>query len=193
MKQLLLLISAALLPLAAQAQRTFTEKLRQYEDGEGVVIVNQSKEIEDVVNGTAKPKANRPAEEKPAVRPAQTHAEDTDSTDKRSVRVVKRRISKDPATYTTRTRHKGRGYRICIFTGGNSRADKTKAIQMANKCRQRFPELSVYTSFVSPRWVTHVGDFKTRQEAQKYVARIRSAKFTYETRVVATEVNLPDY
>ncbi len=94
--------------------------------------------------------------------------------------------------YVSRTRHKARGFRICIFTGGNSRADKVKAIQMGNKCRAKFRELAVYPSFEAPRWVTHVGDFKTRHEAQKYVGLIRRARISYEVRIVSSEVNIPD-
>ena len=100
-----------------------------------------------------------------------------------------------PATatrhYEERARHKAQGYRICIFTGGNSRADKNKAIQMGNKCRAKFGELAVYPSFIAPRWVTYVGDFRTHQEAQKYVTLIRRARLSYEVRVVRSEVNLP--
>lgn len=197
MKHLFLLICTALLSMTAQAQSTYTEKLRKYEDGKGVVVVTQSPEIEGIVNGTIKPKAKKTTPTQNAVRKDTTNAGGTDTEGettpgmvKRTVRVVKRK--NDPNSYTTRVRHKARGYRICIFTGGNSRADKTKATQMANKCRQRFPELSVYTSFISPRWVTHVGDFKTKQDAQKYIGRIRNAKFTYEARIVETEVNLPE-
>lgn len=101
------------------------------------------------------------------------------------------RSSAAPKHYEERARHKAQGYRICIFTGGNSRADKNKAIQMGNKCKAKFGELSVYPSFIAPRWVTYVGDFRTHQEAQKYVALIRRARISYEVRVVRSEVNLP--
>lgn len=102
-----------------------------------------------------------------------------------------KRENESSHSYISRARHKVRGFRICIFTGGNSRADKQKAIQMGQKCREKFAELAVYPSFEAPRWVTHVGDFKTRQEAQKYVTKIRRAHFTYEVRIVASEVNVP--
>ena len=94
-------------------------------------------------------------------------------------------------SYVNRARHKARGYRICIFTGGNSRADKQKAIKMGNKCRSKFPELASYASFEAPRWVMHVGDFKTREEAQKYVRLIRRSHISHEVRIVASEVNIP--
>ena len=61
---------------------------------------------------------------------------------------------------------------------------------MGEKCRKQFPELSVYTHFVSPRWVCTVGDFKTMEDAQKYIAPIRSAHISYEVRVVKSEVFL---
>lgn len=41
-------------------------------------------------------------------------------------------------TYINRVRHKARGYRICIFTGGNSRADKQKAIEMGKNAVLNF-------------------------------------------------------
>ena len=68
---------------------------------------------------------------------------------------------------------------------------KPKPYKWVKKCRNKFPELSIYTSFIAPRWVTNVGDFKSRQDAQKYVNLIRSAHFTYEVRIVSSEVNLP--
>lgn len=93
--------------------------------------------------------------------------------------------------HVNRLRYKARGFRICIFTGGNSRADRQRALEMGRKCRDKFPELAAYTSFSAPRWVTHVGDFRTRAEAQKYVSRIRRARLSYEVRIVGSEVNLP--
>ena len=164
MKNLLPLILCWLLCGAtAMAQATFTEQLGKDEAGKGRVVVRQSKEIDQVVNGNVPPK--------PAAKPEQ---------------------KAEHKGYTARSRHKARGYRICIFTGGNSRQDKAKAQQVGQQCRNKFGELAVYTFFQSPRWVTHVGDFATRKEAEKYVNLIRRAHFTYETRIVASEVNLPD-
>lgn len=124
---------------------------------------------------------------------ATTHANDRAESQHRTTgrKETPKRENEGSHSYVSRARHKVRGFRICIFTGGNSRADKQKAIQMGRKCREKFAELAVYPSFEAPRWVTHVGDFKTRQEAQKYVTKIRRAHFTYEVRIVASEVNVP--
>lgn len=166
------------------AQSTFTEKLRKYEKDKGTVIIRQSEQIEQIVNNTVPNHTHQHTSQKDTAALEPNHAANK-SQDENKPNLKK-------GTYATRGRHKARGYRICIFTGGNSRNDKTRAIQMGEKCRKKFPELSIYTSFIAPRWVTYVGDFKTRQDAQKYVNLIRSAHFTYEVRIVSSEVNLPD-
>lgn len=223
MKFIYTLIALALFAVQIHAQQTYTEKLRQNEAGKGTVIINQSPEIEQVVNGKAQQKAETkgrittlPATgSKPVVagtsanegkkstnatttsHASTSHATTTNATNKSektknaTSSVSHNSNSTQSHTYINRARHKARGYRICIFTGGNSRADKQKAIEMGNKCRAKFPELASYPSFEAPRWVTHVGDFKTREDANKYVSKIRRTRITYEVRVVASEVNIP--
>lgn len=218
MKALILFVFASLLTFQLHAQKTYAEKLRQNEAGKGSVIINHSPEIDNVVNygnkkkssttatpvahNTPKTQTDKHTESTPTPHTTNTnkteheHKEGKTNTEA-SHTATKSHTNNAASTrsngkhYTSRVRHKARGFRICIFTGGNTRADKMKAIEMGNKCRQLFRELAVYPSFEAPRWVTHVGDFKTRQEAQKYVTRIRRARFTYETRIVASEVNVP--
>lgn len=205
-----LLLLVASIPAAAQS--TYTAHLRRAEAGKGTVIINQSSEIEQLVNNSlpARPVAKQtdkphtpPVQENHATQSAPHHA--TTSQPVERVRhsapaehsttthtaASQNNNSTEPHTHINRMRHKARGYRISIFTGGNTRADRTKAMQMGQKCRELFPELASYTSFSAPRWVTHVGDFKTREEAQKYVRLIRRARFTYEVRIVSSEVNIP--
>lgn len=176
---------ATFLAMPVRGQETYTEHLQKDVSGQGSVAIRQSDEIERLVNNTAPPAPAKPAKSETTTthREAAPHSEAPASPSK---------SSSTTRTHVARTRHKARGYRICIYTGGNSRADKTKAVQMGQKCREKFPELSVYTTFSAPRWVTNVGDFRTRQDAQKYVTRIRKARFTYEVRIVGSEVNLPD-
>ncbi|MDD7564395.1 MAG: SPOR domain-containing protein, partial [Alloprevotella sp.] len=81
-------------------------------------------------------------------------------------------------------------YRIQIFSGSNSHQDKQKAYDLAAKCKEKFPELSVYTKFVSPRWVCRVGDFKNLADAQNYASKIRAAHFTREVRIVKTTIRV---
>lgn len=183
MKRLSFIIVVCFWAVQLFAQSTYTEELTREEAGKGTVVIRQSEEIDRAVNRprTAKPVA--PVVRRDTV--SHTHEESM----KGKTEAKKPRTKEN---YVARGRHKSQGFRICIFTGGNSRQDKNKAVEMGNKCRRNFPELAVYTTFSAPRWVTNVGDFKTRNEAQKYVGLIRSARFTYEVRIVASEVNLPD-
>lgn len=226
MKFIYTLFTFISLAVQLNAQQTYTERLRQNEAGKGTVIINQSSEIEQVVNGRVTPKNNSknnittlPANgSKPVVTETASNNASKKNTTPTSSRTQasrptasnnfanKNEKAKNASTnaqhsnlnthnetphYINRARHKARGYRICIFTGGNSRTDKQKAIEMGNKCKAKFPELASYPSFEAPRWVTHVGDFKTREEASKYVSKIRRTRITYEVRIVASEVNIP--
>ena len=194
MKHFLFIICATLFACQTlKAQSTYTEKLRQNETGKGTVIIYHSAEIDPntathiVANKDEKTKHENKS--KNEVKSENKHNAKQGET--RNNATKHETSTSATSTYISRARHKARGFRICIFTGGNSRADKIKAIQMGNKCRSKFGELAAYTSFEPPRWVTHVGDFKTRQEAEKYVTRIRRARISYEVRIVASEVNIP--
>lgn len=89
---------------------------------------------------------------------------------------------------TPRRRFNSAGYRIQIYTGGNSRADKQAAMQAQQKCRAAFPELATYVHFFSPHWVCRVGDFAKREDAQRYVSRLRGRGL--EARIVRSNVIL---
>ncbi len=209
---LLTLIFALAFTANASAQNTYTEKLRKAEAGKGTVVVSQSQEIENAVNGTPAPGKKQEAADKAKTNPtgnagakgnaqktpnehkAATHSTAHDKENTASHKAAGTSASNRETkthNYVSRTRHKAKGYRICIFTGGNTRADKQKAIAAGQKCRAKFSELATYPSFEAPRWVTHVGDFKTREEAQKYVTKIRRARISYEVRIVSCEVNVP--
>ncbi len=179
-----------MLPIGAQAQtKPLTATLRSYEAGKGVIVIRQSSDIEDCVNNVAPANVNHT---QPKAAKDNNPATPNNNNTPKNTAERNTHIDKTTHRWGARTRHKAKGYRICIFTGGNSRADKAKAQQMGEKCRKLFSELATYTTFIAPRWVTHVGDFKTKEDAAKYATRIRRAGFTYEARIIATEVNLPD-
>lgn len=208
MKHFLLTLCAALFVCQTlKAQATYTDRLRQAEAGKGTIVINHTAEIDRIVNGIAQTTSKSKTSSNPTInKPQHTIKTETNTpvstnhpsknikTDEKKTEAKptpKHETASSSTTYISRARHKARGFRICIFTGGNSRTDKIKAIEMGNKCRNKFKELAAYTSFESPRWVTHVGDFRTRQEAQKYVNLIRRAHISYEVRIVASEVNVP--
>lgn len=89
-----------------------------------------------------------------------------------------------------RERRVSRGYRVQIFSGAGGTKSKNTANQMAAKVRSKFPELSVYCRFKSPRWVCRVGDFATREAAQRYLDKIHKAKISNEATIVIDDVLL---
>lgn len=198
-------ILTTLISLTVSAQSSFTAHLRKQQPGKGTIIITQSQEIELLVNGktaqtnltktTGQPsdKAKQQAKSTLTTETSK-NATDTNHNHTSSVGNAEKQETHNLGTrhHIDRMRHKAQGFRICIYTGGNSRKDKAQAIDMAEKCHKRFGELATYPTFVAPRWVTYVGDFRTRQDAQKYVNLIRKSRITYEVRIVKSEVNLPD-
>ncbi len=67
---------------------------------------------------------------------------------------------------------KRRGYRIQVFQGGNTRADKAAAQRVGEQVSEKF-DLIPYTLYNNPEWVCRVGDFKTREEAAEYLQKIK--------------------
>lgn len=162
------------------AQTAYTDYLRKPVAGKGTVTIVQDAEIEALVNNlsAAAKKENRTpapakAEEKA---PAAHHLAET--------------AEKPRTAHVARQRRKAQGYRIQIFTGGNSRSDRLEAEKMEAKCQKAFPELSAYVHFVSPRWICRVGDFRTYADAERYLQMIRKSRISHEARIVKCSVLL---
>ncbi len=87
-------------------------------------------------------------------------------------------------------KRKAHGFRVQVYTGGNSRQDRIEASRIENKCKNTFPEISVYRQFVSPRWICRIGDFKTYEEASEYLNKIKELHISKEARIVKCIVYL---
>lgn len=92
--------------------------------------------------------------------------------------------------YGPRPRHKARGFRIQVYSGTGNTAAKNAANEMAAKVRKAFPEVSVYCVFKSPRWVCRVGDFSSREAAQKFYTKLQKAHVSNEASIVIDNVLL---
>lgn len=170
----------------AHAQTPFMRHIETQRQGEGRIIVVQDDTISTIVNTRKAPTPN-------------TTEKNTAPSKSKEVKlkVVEKKIVESPSANTApsnytnvRQRYKATGYRVQVFTGGNSRNDKIKAQQTAENIRKEFPELSVYPQFTSPRWICRVGDFRNAEDAQKYVRLIRNARLSNEARVVKCTVLL---
>lgn len=79
----------------------------------------------------------------------------------------------DMSKKVMRRSYKVNGYRVQVFAGGNSRADKIKAQNAGNAVKQAFPNQPVYVHFYSPRWICRVGNFRSYEEANAVMHQVK--------------------
>ena len=60
------------------------------------------------------------------------------------------------------------GFRVQVFSGNIQKTAKTDAFRIEKQMQESFPEQAVYVNYTSPFWKVRVGDFKTKEEAQKF-------------------------
>ena len=188
MNRLLFSIIITLCSLTAQSQ-TFLDSLRKDEPGKGSVSVTQSPEIDNLVNGTGQDHSGSTAKEGAGhtrqTSATQQHHEDGkhDSASSES-HTHEGTSSTTPSTTTEETvidtrkkvmrnSYKTQGYRIQVFSGGNSRADRQKAESAGMVMKSNFPTEPIYVLFYSPSWKCRMGNYKTLEEAQRMLAMVK--------------------
>ena len=85
---------------------------------------------------------------------------------------------------------KSTGYRVQVFAGNNTRLANNEAHNIAAKVRTFFPELTVYTSFNPPRWLCRAGDFRSIEEADAMMRRLRATGEFKEVSIVRDHINI---
>ena len=196
-KLTLILLAVFAITLSAMAQTPFTQHVRTQRAGEGKVRIIQDSIIEKVVNQPMTGKTAKPGKTTGKTDKTTTKPKDDTATHHDNAAAKHDHTEHENADDNDTNKHVGSAktttmtaYRIQIFSGSNSHQDKQKAYDLAAKCKEKFPELSVYTKFVSPRWVCRVGDFKNLADAQNYASKIRAAHFTREVRIVKTTIRV---
>ncbi|MCP3893059.1 MULTISPECIES: SPOR domain-containing protein [Bacteroides] len=86
---------------------------------------------------------------------------------------------------------KSAGYRIQAYAGNNTRIAKNNAYQVASRIKETFPELPIYTSFVPPRWLCRVGDFRSIEEADAMMRKLKATGMFKEVSIVKEQINIP--
>ena len=86
---------------------------------------------------------------------------------------------------------KARGYRVQVYAGNNSRVARQEANEVAEKIKKEFSELSVYTFFLPPRWLCRVGDYRSIEEADAVMRRLKATGHFKEVSIVREQINIP--
>lgn len=92
----------------------------------------------------------------------------------------------DDFSVQTVLRKKKSGFRIQMYWGNAARTDQQKAQRIASQVTAIYPELQTYVSFDSPHWRCRVGDFASREEAAKYLNRLR--RIRSDAMIVKSEI-----
>jgi hypothetical protein len=86
---------------------------------------------------------------------------------------------------------KARGYRVQVYAGNNSRMARQEANEVADNIQKEFPELSVYAFFQPPRWLCRVGDYRSIEEADAAMRRLKATGKFKEVSIVREQINIP--
>uniref|UniRef100_A0AB33J218 SPOR domain-containing protein n=2 Tax=unclassified Prevotella TaxID=2638335 RepID=A0AB33J218_9BACT len=215
---LLILVMCPFMTMNAQ---TFLEQLQKKVPGQGTVSVNQSKEIDELVNGsksqqdvtkaknTPKPKETKPTEHPTPI----AQHNNGDSTKREPVHKETIPTTQKPVVSPQKTTeddnneletptidmrkkvmvrsYKVNGYRVQAFSGGNSRADKQRAQQIGNAIKMAYPDQPVYVHFYSPRWICRIGNYRSMQEAVHMLQNIRKMGYKQAT-IVRGKITVQD-
>lgn len=198
MKPFVILLISLLCASATVQAQTYLEHLQKQEPGKGKVTVNQSKAIDELVNGKAPAKVQQDSKttspQQKDNNSATAHKGDNNTAHKPETATHKTDSAKKPqtqqhpetATAETETptvdmskkvmrgSYKVTGYRVQAYAGGNSRADRQKAEQTGNAIKMKYPKEPVYVHFYSPRWICRVGNYRTLAEAQTMLQKIKA-------------------
>lgn len=83
------------------------------------------------------------------------------------------------------------GYRVQVYAGNNSRTAREEAMNMSSRVKEYFPEVPVYTHFTSPRWLCRVGDFRSIEEADAMMRKLKGTGVFKEVSIVREQINIP--
>ena len=164
----------------AEKERKRQEKIRQ--KNQKLTVPSQPKSASQ---HSSSPKVQVPISRSPSTSvPRVTVKESTPSSsrDNQQTVLVRRPIRRQVGTETRLVLRRkkprtGKGFRIVVFSGGNTREDRNNAEQAGQKVKSALPEQPIYVHFYSPRWMCLVGNFETYKETQKALPKVRKAGY----------------
>ncbi len=86
---------------------------------------------------------------------------------------------------------KAQGFRVQVYAGNNSRNARSEANSVSEKVKKYFPDLKVYVLFDPPRRLCQVGDFRSIEEADATMRKMKSTGAFREAFIVKAQVNIP--
>ena len=87
---------------------------------------------------------------------------------------------------------KMQGYRVRIFFDSD-RTARAQSEAIARGFSEKYPEVPVYRSHVSPYFKVTVGDFRTRADAQRFASLLTGSGAYKYVFVVKEQINYPSF
>ena len=84
------------------------------------------------------------------------------------------------------------GYRVRIFFDSD-RTARARSEAIAAGFSERYPGIPVYRSHVSPYFKVTVGDFRSREEAQRFASKLTNSGAYRYVFVVKEQINYPGF
>ncbi len=154
------------------AQTNIVEKLQVKKAGEGEVVIKQDSRITSLIGNI----------HQAVKQPVKINVDNAD------IGVDDASLNAQPVEHKT---IKARGYRLQVYAGNNSRVARNEANAIAEKVKQEFPEIPVYTYFLPPRWLCRIGDFRSIEEADAMMRRFKATGVFKEVSIVKEQINIP--
>ena len=193
MRRLISIIILCIGILTNADAQTFTQRIQKQVAGQGSITIRQDSVIDQLVNSaTLGIKSSGQA-----AKPSQTSSTSPTSTSSTSsstshTSTTSHTSSTSPTTTsaipdtidTSKKIMRGMkitGYRVQVFAGGNSRADRQKAERIRDDIKAHFSTVPVYAHFYSPRWICRVGNNRTYEEAHQMLVTLRNIGYTQAT------------
>lgn len=159
--------------------QSYLERLENSAVGGATVTVTQSKEIDALVNGkkeetsssTSSSSTSSSSSSSSTSSSSATASSVTGDTGDTSADDTKRsKVVRDGKKVT--------GYRVQVFSGGNTREDKFKAQNAGSEIKAYFPEYPVYVHFYSPHWKCLMGNFSSYDKAQAVLEQVKAMGYS---------------
>ena len=83
------------------------------------------------------------------------------------------------------------GYRVMVYSGNNSAQARGEANEMAQFMRESFPGAAVYVVVDPPIRTCLYGDYRTREEAEAVMYKLKATRKFKEISVKKCLINLP--
>ena len=186
MRRLISIITLCIGILTNADAQTFTQRIQKQVAGQGSITIRQDSVIDQLVNSATLGIKSSGQATKPSPSSSSSHSSSTSPTSPTSHTspTSPTTIAIPDTADTSKKIMRGVkviGYRVQVFAGGNSRADRQKAERIRDDIKAHFSTVPVYAHFYSPRWICRVGNYRTYEEAHQMLVTLRNIGYTQAT------------